>query len=51
MLTLSRGGPIVGISETDATEGGIKDNDLIEIFNVNGALLHVPSYHSVYHKV
>ncbi|AXV66321.1 nitrate reductase subunit alpha [Pseudoalteromonas lipolytica] len=38
MLTLSRGGPIVWISETDATEGGIKDNDWIEIFNVNGAI-------------
>jgi len=38
MLTLSRGGPIVWISETDAKKAGIKDNDWIEAFNVNGAL-------------
>ncbi|MCG7533477.1 nitrate reductase subunit alpha [Pseudoalteromonas sp. OOF1S-7] len=38
MLTLSRGGPIVWLSETDAKEGGIKDNDWIEVFNVNGAI-------------
>ncbi|MCK9503196.1 MAG: nitrate reductase subunit alpha [Porticoccaceae bacterium] len=38
MLTLSRGGPIVWISETDAKAGGIKDNDWIEVFNVNGAI-------------
>jgi nitrate reductase alpha subunit len=38
MLTLSRGGPIVWISETDAVRGGIVDNDWIELFNVNGAL-------------
>jgi len=39
MLTLSRGGPIVWISETDAREGGIVDNDWIEVFNRNGALV------------
>ncbi|SFM98229.1 respiratory nitrate reductase alpha subunit apoprotein [Izhakiella capsodis] len=38
MLTLSRGGPIVWISEEDARELGIEDNDWIEAFNVNGAL-------------
>jgi len=38
MLTLSRGGPIVWISETDASKAGIEDNDWIEAFNVNGAL-------------
>ena len=38
MLTLSRGGPIVWISEDDAHDGGIEDNDWIEVFNVNGAL-------------
>jgi nitrate reductase alpha subunit len=38
MLTLSRGGPIVWISETDARELGIEDNDWIEAFNTNGAL-------------
>ncbi len=39
MLTLSRGGPIVWMSEQDARQGGIEDNDWIEIFNVNGALV------------
>jgi nitrate reductase alpha subunit len=37
-LTLSRGGPIVWISETDAKQAGIVDNDWIELFNANGAL-------------
>jgi len=39
MLTLSRGGPIVWISETDAKKAGIEDNDWIEVFNVNGAVV------------
>ncbi|GAP67065.1 nitrate reductase, alpha subunit [Mizugakiibacter sediminis] len=38
MLTLSRGGPIVWISEVDARRAGIADNDWIELYNVNGAL-------------
>ncbi|MDR1967086.1 MAG: nitrate reductase subunit alpha [Burkholderiaceae bacterium] len=38
MLTLSRGGPIVWISEDDARSAGIEDNDWIELFNVNGAI-------------
>lgn len=38
MLTLSRGGPIVWISEDDAKSAGIEDNDWIEVFNVNGAI-------------
>ncbi|KKO46758.1 nitrate reductase [Arsukibacterium ikkense] len=38
MLTLSRGGPIVWISEIDAAAAGIEDNDWIDIFNVNGAI-------------
>ena len=38
MLTLSRGGPIVWVSEEDAKRAGIVDNDWIECFNVNGAL-------------
>jgi nitrate reductase alpha subunit len=38
MLTLNRGGPVVWLSETDAREAGIEDNDWIEAFNVNGAL-------------
>lgn len=38
MLTLSRGGPHVWISEIDAQKGGIVDNDWIEVFNLNGTL-------------
>ncbi|MBM3553882.1 MAG: nitrate reductase subunit alpha, partial [Alphaproteobacteria bacterium] len=38
MLTLSRGGPIVWISEADAVKSGIVDNDWIEAYNANGAL-------------
>jgi len=38
MLTLSRGGPIVWISEVDAGKAGIEDNDWIEAYNTNGAL-------------
>ncbi|RLK48761.1 nitrate reductase alpha subunit [Alkalispirillum mobile] len=39
MLTLSRGGPCVWISEIDAKKVGIKDNDWIECFNSNGSLV------------
>ena len=38
MLTLSRGGPNIWISEGDARAAGIEDNDWIEAFNVNGAV-------------
>ncbi len=38
MLTLSRGGPHIWISEKDAREAGIVDNDWVEVFNVNGTL-------------
>ncbi|MBS0318288.1 MAG: nitrate reductase subunit alpha, partial [Proteobacteria bacterium] len=38
MLTLSRGGPCVWVSEQDAKNAGIEDNDWIEVFNINGAL-------------
>jgi len=38
MLTLSRGGPIVWMSEIDAKKAHIQDNDWIEVFNVNGAI-------------
>jgi len=38
MLTLSRGGPCVWLSEDDATKAGIVDNDWIELFNINGAI-------------
>ena len=38
MLTLSRGGPIIWISEVDAKKVGIEDNDWIEAYNINGAI-------------
>jgi len=38
MLTLSRGGPIVWMSEDDARAIGAEDNDWIECYNANGAL-------------
>lgn len=38
MLTLSRGGPVVWISENDAKKLNIVDNDWIEAFNTHGAL-------------
>lgn len=38
MLTLSRGGPIVWISEIDAKKIDVVDNDWVEAYNVNGAL-------------
>jgi len=38
MLTLSRGGPIIWLSEVDAKEAGIEDNDWVEVFNANGAV-------------
>ncbi|WP_323760459.1 nitrate reductase subunit alpha [Maricaulis sp.] len=39
MLTLSRGGPIVWLSEEDAASVGIVDNDWVEAYNTNGALV------------
>jgi nitrate reductase alpha subunit len=39
MLTLSRGGPHVWISEEDAASVQIQDNDWIEVANGNGALI------------
>ncbi|WP_297576561.1 nitrate reductase subunit alpha [uncultured Deefgea sp.] len=38
MLTLSRGGPHIWLSEGDAKRAGIVDNDWLEVFNVNGTL-------------
>ncbi|MBY6191861.1 nitrate reductase subunit alpha [Microbulbifer agarilyticus] len=38
LLSLNRGGPVVWISEVDAKQAGIEDNDWIEAFNINGAL-------------
>ncbi len=39
MLTLNRGGPVVWLSEVDAARAGIADNDWIEAYNSNGALV------------
>ena len=39
MLTLNRGGPVIWISETDARHVGIADNDWVEAYNANGALV------------
>lgn len=38
MLTLSRGGPIIWLSEGDARKADIEDNDWVEVFNANGAI-------------
>ncbi|MFA7605959.1 MAG: nitrate reductase subunit alpha [Rhodocyclaceae bacterium] len=38
MLTLSRGGPIIWLSEDDARRINVEDNDWVELFNVNGAI-------------
>ena len=38
MLTLSRGGPHVWVSEGDALKAGLVDNDWVEVFNVNGTI-------------
>ena len=39
MLTLNRGGPVVWISELDAAKAGVVDNDWVEVFNANGAII------------
>ena len=39
MLTLNRGGPVVWLSEVDAKKAGIADNDWVEAYNSNGALV------------
>ncbi|ACR67499.1 nitrate reductase subunit alpha [Edwardsiella ictaluri] len=39
MQTLSRGGPLIWISEHDAQRGAIADNDWVELFNGNGAMV------------
>ncbi|KAF0099763.1 MAG: nitrate reductase 1 alpha subunit [Hyphomonadaceae bacterium] len=38
LLTMSRGGPIVWVSEIDAKKVGIVDNDWVEAYNSNGAI-------------
>ncbi|MDO5101865.1 MAG: nitrate reductase subunit alpha [Lautropia sp.] len=39
MLTLSRGGPHVWISEEEAARIGVVDNDWVECFNTNGTVV------------
>jgi len=39
MLTLSRGGPIVWLSEDDARKINVQDNDWLEVFNSNGVIV------------
>jgi nitrate reductase alpha subunit len=39
MLTLNRGGPVVWMSVVDAAKASIKDNDWVEAYNTNGALV------------
>ena len=39
MLTLFRGGPVVWISNEDAADHGINDNDWLEVYNRNELLL------------
>jgi nitrate reductase / nitrite oxidoreductase, alpha subunit len=39
MLTLNRGGPVIWLSEDDARRAGITDNDWVEAYNANGALV------------
>ncbi|MBI5309530.1 MAG: nitrate reductase subunit alpha [Actinobacteria bacterium] len=38
MLTLSRGGPVLWISDEDAESIGVADNDWIELYNRNGVV-------------
>ena len=38
MQTLSRGGPIIWISENDAKKIDVEDNDWVEFYNTNGAV-------------
>lgn len=39
MLTLNRGGPVVWISEVDAAKANLVDNDWVEVYNINGAIV------------
>ena len=38
MLTLNRGGPVVWLSESDAADIGVADNDWVELYNANGSI-------------
>lgn len=39
MLTLNRGGPVVWMSEIDAKKIDVEDNDWLELYNTNGAIV------------
>ncbi len=39
MLALSRGGPVIWVNEIDAKRGAIEDNDWVEAWNGNGAVV------------
>jgi nitrate reductase alpha subunit len=39
MLSLSRGGPLIWMSDLDAAKVGIRDNDWIEAVNRNGVVV------------
>ncbi|MGB0865218.1 MAG: nitrate reductase subunit alpha, partial [Granulosicoccaceae bacterium] len=39
MLTLNRAGPVIWISENDAQKIGVEDNDWLDIYNANGAIV------------
>ncbi len=39
MLTLNRGGPVVWLSEVDAAKADLVDNDWVEVYNANGAIV------------
>ncbi len=39
MLTLNRGGPVIWLGEIDAKKIGVEDNDWVELFNANGAIV------------
>ena len=39
MLSLSRGGPIIWLSDTDAAKVGVHDNDWVEAVNRNGVVV------------
>jgi nitrate reductase alpha subunit len=39
MLTLGRGGPVIWMSEKDASKLSIKDNDWVEVINDNGTAM------------
>ena len=39
MLSLSRGGPTIWLNDKDAKAAGIEDNDWVEFWNANGAMV------------